>query len=210
MFGCWEIPGKQKKKRERGIQSLDFQIVYWYIFPSPEMKHKMKLINLLTSTINYFATEPKSSGDRRRQWIDRNEKLHYLHLKSEGQEIRDREIMRLALRIRAFFGQKWGTKSRMWKRLMQTPIWGKQREKSNVDFSFFFLNTQQRAFSADYRWHIFLINFETLLGWWGLNFVTSMDQLLILPTLTKTQFSLLKSSFSTLCQIFTGPWAGLG
>ena len=60
------------------------------------MKHKMKLLNLLTSTINYFAAEAKSSGDRRRQWIDRDEKLHSLHLKSDGRERRDREIMRLA------------------------------------------------------------------------------------------------------------------
>ena len=83
-----------------------------------EMKYKMKLLNLLTSTINYFAMEPKSSGDCRRQWIDRDEKLHCLHLKSDGREIRDRKITRLAQRIRAFFGRKRGTKSGMWKHLM--------------------------------------------------------------------------------------------
>ena len=60
-----------------------------------EMKHKMKLLNLLTSTINYLAMEPKSSGDRRRQWIDGNEKLHCLHLKLDGREYtrsKDNEI----------------------------------------------------------------------------------------------------------------------
>ena len=48
-----------------------------------EMKHKMKLLNLLTSTINYFGTKGKSDGDRRGQWIDRDEKHHCLHLKSD-------------------------------------------------------------------------------------------------------------------------------
>ena len=75
-----------------------------------EMKHKMKLLNLLTATINYFTTKAKSSGDHRRQWIDKDEKLHYLHLKPDGREIRDREITRLAQRIKAFFGRKRGTK----------------------------------------------------------------------------------------------------
>ena len=77
------------------------------------MKHKMKLINLLISPINYFATEPKSSCDRQHQWIDRDEKRDCLHLKSEGRETRAREITRLGLRIRAFFGRKRGTKSGM-------------------------------------------------------------------------------------------------
>ena len=67
-----------------------------------EMKHKLKLLNLLTSTLNYFATEPKSGGDRLHQWIDRDEKLHRLHLKSDGRETPDED------RIRAFFGQKRG------------------------------------------------------------------------------------------------------
>ena len=66
------------------------------------MKHKLKLLNLLTSTINYFATEPKSGGDRQHQWIDRDEKLHRLHLKSDAQETPDED------RIRAFFGRKRG------------------------------------------------------------------------------------------------------
>nr|CAN73889.1 hypothetical protein VITISV_021050 [Vitis vinifera] len=68
-----------------------------------EMKHKLKLLNLLTSTLNYFATEPKSGGDRRQQWIDRGEKLHRLHLKSDGRETPDED------RIRAFFGRNEGT-----------------------------------------------------------------------------------------------------
>ena len=67
-----------------------------------EMKHKLKLLNLLTSTLNYFATEPKSGGDRRQQWIHRGEKLHRLHLKSDGRETPHED------RIRAFFGRKRG------------------------------------------------------------------------------------------------------
>ena len=72
-----------------------------------EMKHKLKLLNLLTSTLNYFATEPKSGGDRRQQWIHRGEKLHRLHLKSDGRETPDED------RIRAFFGRKRGKHSGM-------------------------------------------------------------------------------------------------
>ena len=127
-----------------------------------EMKHKMKLINLLISLINYFATEPKSSCDRRRQWIDRDEKRDCLHQQSEGRETRAWEITRLGLRIRVFFGRKRGTKPGMWKWLQ----FGENKGKSNVDFQFFFLNPQPREFSEYYKWDILLINIETLLGWW--------------------------------------------
>ena len=67
-----------------------------------KMRHKLKLLNLLTSTLNYFATEPKFGGDHRHQWIDRDEKLHCLHLKSNGRETPDED------RIRAFFRRKRG------------------------------------------------------------------------------------------------------
>ena len=142
-----------------------------------EMKHKMKLLNLLTSTINYFGTEAKSNGDRRGQWIDRDEKCHCLHLKSDDRERRDREITRLAQRIRAFFGQKRGRKWGMWKCLMQTKIWGKENENPTW-FFVFFLIASKGHFHQIKHCISFLSIFRLFLGF-GLNYVTYMDQMLI-------------------------------
>ena len=61
--------------------------------------------------------EPKSGGDRRHQWIDRDEKLHRLHLKSDGQETPDED------RIRAFFGRKRGNTQECEN---ASQFWGKQ------------------------------------------------------------------------------------
>ena len=134
----------------------------------------MKLINLLTSPINYFATESKSSCDRRRQWIDTDEKRDCLHQQSEGRETQAWEITRLGLRIRAFFRRKRGTKSGMWKRLQ----FGENKGKSNVDFRLFFLIPSQGHFRNIINGISFLSILRLYLGG-GLNFVRYMDHLLI-------------------------------